>query len=201
MQGKRLLLAVATCGLATLSITTPAFAVMMSVPMGWYLEANAGSGHLSNESFPGHTSSSGIGGNANLGYKFMPYFGLEIGYSRYPNTSVKDADQTTAANVKHYSYDIAARGIWPISDSGFELFAKLGVERIKSSVSISNEMAALDLGIGSGSHSSTGLYTGVGGQFYFMPELAFVVQWQRAQGSSSTGTEDLYSGGISFLFA
>lgn len=196
MQGKRLLLAIA----AISGFATPAFAVMMSVPMGWYLEANAGSGHLSNFNYQGSTSSSGIGGNANLGYKFMPYFSLEVGYSRYPNTSIK-VDDDSIASVKHYSYDIAARGIWPIADSGFELFAKLGAQRIKATVSVTDEVTAAALDIGSGSHSSTGLYSGVGGQFYFMPELAVVVQWQRALGSSSTGTEDLYSGGISFLFA
>jgi hypothetical protein len=41
---------------------------------------------------------------------------------------------------------------------------------------------------------------GVGGQLNIMPELGIVVQWQRAQGSSSTGTEDLYSVGLAFMF-
>lgn len=198
MQGNKFLLA-AVGVLAAISIATPAFA-MMSAPDGWYLEANAGSTHLSDANFPGSSSSSGIGGNGNLGYKFMPYAAAEIGYTRYANTSIKDNDQTKAANITHYSYDIAARGILPISDTGFEGFVKLGAQRIVSSVSITNDEAADDLGIDNTSHSSTGLYIGLGGQIYFSPEFAVVAQWQRAQGSSSSGTEDLYTLGISFMF-
>lgn len=199
MQFKRLLLA-ALAGLTTLSVTAPVYAIAMSAPNGWYLEGNAGSAHLSNTNYSGSTSSSGIGGNANLGYKFMPYVGVEVGYSQYPNSEVKDSVGTKAAIIKHYSYDIAARAILPVSDSGFEGFAKLGVGRMQSSTNIEDETAANNIGFESGSHSSTGVYMGVGASVYFTPELAGVVQWQRAQGSSSSGTEDLYSIGISFLF-
>ncbi|VVC76828.1 hypothetical protein AQUSIP_21550 [Aquicella siphonis] len=199
MQGKRLLLSLFS-GLAAVSIAAPAAATEMSAPNGWYLEVNGGSAHLSNTNYPGSSSSSGIGGNGNLGYKFMPYAAVEIGYSRYPSTKITGENSTTAANVDHYSYDIAARGILPIADSGVEAFAKLGAQRIVSHVNISDNATADALGIGGGSHSSTGVYMGVGGQIYFTPELAVVAQWQRAQGSSSSGTEDLYSLGISFLF-
>lgn len=200
MQGKRLVLA--ALSVATLSLMQPALANMMSVPMGWFLEVNGGSSHLSNTNYPGTTSSSGVGGNANLGYKFMPYVAAEIGYSRYPNTSIKTfSNGTTAGEVKHYSYDLSARGILPISDSGFEVFAKIGAQRIMSRVSIQNSTAADEIGLGSGGHSTTGVYLGAGGQFYFMPEMAVVAQWQRAQGSSSTGTQDLYSLGLSFIFS
>lgn len=208
MQRKRLVLGVLSVA-AIMSLSSSALASMMSVPMGWYLEVNGGSGHLSNTNFPGSTSSSGIGGNANLGYKFMPYAAAEVGYSRYPGTKIKtntnDVDDlvpsgTTAAQIKHYSYNVAARGILPISDSGFEVFGKIGVHRLMASTSIDDDYAALQLGITSDSHSTTGVYLGAGAQYYFMPELGIVAQWQRAQGSSSTGTEDLYSLGISFIF-
>jgi hypothetical protein len=173
----------------------------MSVPNGWYLEGNAGSSHLSNKSYgAGNASSSGIGGNANIGYKFMPFMGLEIGYSRYQNTKIKAPDGTKAGEDKHYSYDIAARGILPLADSGVELFAKLGAQRIVSHVSLVDNTAANQIGLASSQHSSTGLYMGVGGQYYFWPELAVVAQWQRAQGSSSSGTEDLFGVGLSFIF-
>lgn len=196
MQGKKILAALSS--IAALTLTTSAFA-MMSVPNGWYLEANAGSANLSNKSYPGSSSSSGIGGNANIGYKFMPYLAGEIGYSMYPNTSIKNNAGTKAGSDKHYSYDIAAKGIVPISASGFEIFAKVGVARVANSMTINNSAAASAMGLSSSSHSATGLYLGAGGQYYFMPEMAVVVQWQRAQGNSSTGTEDLLSGGFSFI--
>lgn len=198
MQGKKLLAAVsATAGLL---LTTSAFA-LMSVPCGWYLEANGGSASLSNKSYPGSSSSSGIGGSANLGYKFMPYLGGEIGYSLYPNTSIKAANGTKAGTDKHYSYDIAAKGILPIAASGLEAFGKVGFNRNVTSMTINNSAAANSIGLGTGSHSASGLYLGVGLQYYFMPEMAVVAQWARAQGNSSTGNEDLLSAGISFIFS
>jgi hypothetical protein len=176
----------------------------MSIPYGWYVEANAGSSHLSNKSYgSGSASSSGWGGNANLGYKFMPFLGLEIGYSQYAKTTIQTPsgpDQQKAAQDNHYSYGIWARGILPIADSGVELFGKLGAQRITSRVTIQNQQAANQIGIGASRHGSTGLFIGIGGQYYFYPEIAAVVQWQRAQGNSSTGTEDLYSIGFSFIF-
>lgn len=195
MQGKKILLTVLG-GIAAISIGSSASALEMSAPNGWYLEGNIGSAHLSNTNFGGaSTSSSGLGGNANLGYKFMPYAGMEIGYSQYPTTKINASDGTRIGSAKHYSYDIAAKGIIPISDSGFEAFAKLGAQHIQSR--LTNDDSSFDI---SGSHSSTGLYMGVGGQLNIMPELGIVVQWQRAQGSSSTGTEDLYSVGLAFMF-
>lgn len=199
MHNKKLLISV-VCGLAALSVVTEVYAIM-SVPYGWYLEGNAGSSHLSNKSYsPGSSSSSGIGGNANVGYKFMPFMGLEIGYSQYATSNIKTQNGTKAGQDTHFSYDIAMRGILPISDSGLEAFAKLGAERITSHVKLIDNNAANQIGLTGSRHSSTGLYMGAGGQFYFYPEFAVVGQWQRAQGSSSTGTEDLYSLGFSFIF-
>lgn len=196
MQGKRLLMT-AINGLL-LGITTPALAIM-SVPYGWYIEANLGSTSLSNTNYPGSLSTSGLGGNANIGYKFMPYLGMEIGYSRYQNSTIKQ-NSTKAATVKNYSYDIAGRGILPIAASGFELFAKLGVQRLNAHVSVNNTAAANSLGISNTSRSTVGLYFGGGAQYYFMPELAVNVQWQRAQGNNQTGNVDLFTGGLSFIF-
>ncbi len=196
MQGKKLIAAISS--VIACIVTTSAIA-SMSVPDGWYLEANGGSSHLSNTNFPGSSSSSGIGGNGNLGYKFMPYLAAELGYTRYQNTTIK-VRNTKAGTVKIYSYDLAAKGIVPIATSGFEVFAKLGVQRLNSKTTINSQRAAFLLGISNTSHSATGLYYGVGGQYYFMPELAGVIQWQRAQGDNSTGTLDLYSVGLSFIF-
>jgi hypothetical protein len=199
MQGNKWLLAVVS-GVAAISLASPAMATMMSAPDGWYIELNAGSAHLSNDDYPGSTTSSGIGYNGNLGYKFMPYVGVEGGYSTYPDTKIKNEAGSRAADVRHYSYDLALKAILPVSDSGFEGFAKIGVGRMVSNIKISDAAVATPLGVDNGSHSSTGVYMGVGAQFYFTPEIAVVAQWQRAQGNSSTGSEDLFGIGVNFLF-
>lgn len=198
MQGNRILLAM-VAGFSVCAMTTPALAIM-STPCGWYIEGNLGSGHLSDLNLPGDTSSSGLAGNVNLGYKFMPYFAAEVGYFQFSETEIKNDFGTKAAKVNHYAYDLAAKGIVPIIDSGFELFAKAGIERNIAKTTIQDTPAANALGVGSGNHSTTGVFLGVGGQYYIMPELAVNVQWQRAKGNSNTGTLDLYSAGISFIF-
>ena len=199
MQGKRLLLAIVS-GVAALSIAAPALA-LMSAPMGWYLEANGGTTKLSNKSYGnGSSSTSGLGYNANLGYKFMPYFETEIGYTKYPDTKIRGHNSMSAGTDSHYSYDLAFRGILPAADTGFEAFAKVGIGRTSSHVSLANSAVAANIGLASGSHNGTGLYVGVGAQYYFMPEMAAVLQWQRSYGNSSTGNLDFLSVGISFIF-
>jgi len=197
MQGRKLLAKVS--GVALLCLASSSFAVM-SIPYGWYIEGNAGSSHASNTNWPGSTSSSGIGGNGNLGYKFMPFFGLEAGYTQYANTSIKNGAGAKAATVKNYSYDLAGKGILPIGSSPFELFAKVGAARVNAKTSVNSATAASALGISSSNHSATGLYYGIGADYSILDALQLVAQWQRAQGNSSTGNYDLFSGGLTFIF-
>jgi hypothetical protein len=197
MQGKKFLVKLAG---AVLFFSAPTAFAAMSIPYGWYVEGNVGSSNLSNTNYPGSTSSSGIGGNANLGYKFMPFFATEIGYTQYASTSIKNGAGTKAATVKNYSYDLAGKGIIPIASSPFELFAKVGVQRINAKVSVNSSPAAVGLGVSSSNHNTTGLYYGIGGQYSMIPALGLVVQWQRAQGNSTTGNEDLFSAGFNFIF-
>lgn len=198
MQGSKLLKRL-LAGFSLLMLTVPAFAEM-SLPYGWYLEANLGSTKLTGDPYPGSTSSSGTGYNANLGYKFMPYVAAEFGYTGYANVTVTNAAGTKAGIGKYNSYDVAAKGILPFYDSGFEAFAKLGAQRLSSRMTIQNQTAATGLGLGNGGHSTTNLYYGAGLQYYFMPEFAVNGQWMRANGNSSTGTETLLSAGLSFIF-
>lgn len=200
MQGfKRALPTIA--GLLTLSFASSAMAVM-SAPYGWYAEVNGGSSSMTNKSYPASvsSSSSGVGGSGNLGYKFMPYFAVEGDYSQYPNTSLRNGSGTEVAEDQHYSFALDAKGIFPVSDTGVELFAKLGASQLRSSIRILNDTAASAAGIQRTSHSNINAYWGGGVAYYFMPELAVNGQWMRAQGSSGTGTLSLLSLGITFIF-
>lgn len=174
---------------------------IMSVPYGWYIEANAGATKIFDQNFPNvaSTSTSTLGGNANLGYKFMPFFGMEIGYTQYANTTLKNSVGADAATVRHFSWDLALRGILPLSDNGVEILGKIGISRANSRTSIDNSAAATSINITSSSkNANTGLYLAAGAQYYFTPELAVVALWSQAQGNSSTGTLVLYSLGISY---
>lgn len=199
MQGKRLLLTLS--GLIALFVTMPAFAAM-SAPDGWYVEGNIGSTKITDKDYPGNESTASLGGSGAVGYKFMPYLGAEVGYTQYGNTTIKDPSTggTKAGTDRHYSYNVAAKGILPIAESGFEAFTKVGVGEVVSNMSINNAEAAANLGLDSERHDDTSYYLSIGGQYYFTPELAVVVQWAQAHGDSSTGTMALTSVGLSFIF-
>ena len=198
MQGRKFLLAVLG-GLVVLSVASPALA-SLSAPMGWYAEGNVGLTRLYNQKYSGSVNGAGIGGNLNIGYKFMPYFTAEIGYTLYANNSIDASDGVKAANNKHYSYDIAAKEIVPIAYGGAEGFAKIGVQRLSSQISVTNNDAASDIGLTSKHNSVTGLYLGAGIQYYLTPDMACVLQWARAAGNNSTGSMDLWSVGVSYIF-
>ncbi len=198
MQGTRFGLALFSA-VAALAIS-PAYAIM-SAPDGWYAEGNVGKANIANDTLPGSHSQTGVSGNLNVGYKFMPFFGMEIGYSRFASMTIKDGEGNKAGDASFYSYDLAGKGIVPIVDSGFELFAKVGVNRMNQHISINDNNVAASIGLTRTQHSNTNYYLGLGAQYYFIPEMAGVLQWQHSEGNSSTGDADFYSVGLSFIFA
>jgi len=196
------IVAFASACIATICATTSVFAVA-PLPNGWYLEGNGGYSSINNGNYVSGSSISttGIAWNLNGGYKFSPFFGGEVGYTRYSNSAAK-VNAVKVAKATYYSYDIAGKGILPIGDSGFELFAKLGIARLNAKVSSTNSSYAIANGINvsTGTNASTGYYFGLGADYSFLPALALNGQWQRAKGNNKTGTQNLYSLGMSYLF-
>lgn len=171
-----------------------------SVPDGWYVEGNLGSSRANNVDYGSNTSanSSGFGWNVNGGYKFLPYFGAEAGYTQYAQNDVTSSG-IKVANVSHYSYDLAGRAILPVGDYGFELFGKLGVARAHSHVANSASVPGVVVSY-TGTNNNTCAYFGLGADYNFIPSLAAVVQWNRARASNSIGNLDLYSIGLQYIF-
>lgn len=185
-------------GITTLSIATSASAAV-TLPSGWYAEGNLGTSKTHVSSPGTSVGNSGFAWNVNAGYKFMPFFAGEIGYTRYATADIK-LNGTKIAKDTLYSYDIAGKGILPISDSGLNLFAKLGIAR--SSAHIVNTNAAVGTVSNAGSSFTTGVYYGLGGEFSFLPNVGVNLQWARAKSKSSTGGNlDLYSIGVSYIFS
>lgn len=201
MQGKQLLRLFMVM-LPFTCCSTPAFAVMMSIPYGWYAELNGGVTNISDQGFTGNVkSSSGLGLNVNLGYKFMPFFGAEAGYTGYSKITIENQFGTTIGEITHYAVNVAVRGIVPVVDSGFEAFTRVGYAWQWANFSISNPTAAAIIGATSSRKTGNGFYFALGGQYYLSPEMAVNLQWARAKGNNSTGTIDLYSIGVSIIFA
>ncbi len=192
----------ALAGVVTTVVASSAMAVA-PLPTGWYLEGNVGSSKVNDVNFVANSSltNTGVAGNLNLGYKFIPFFATELGYTRYSDSTSK-VNGVKVATTKYYSYDIAAKPLLPIGDTGMELFAKLGVAHLNSNVSNSNTTYTSTHGIvvTTGTSNVNGYYFGLGADYSFMPAVAVNGQWQRAKGNSRTGTQNLYSIGISYLF-
>ncbi len=170
-----------------------------AVPYGWYGEVNVGQSRTTGVTyFPGSSvTENGFGFNLDLGYKFIPYFGAEIGYTSYADASAKLGGVKIAKNT-FYSADIAGKGIVPFSDSGFEVFAKLGLAYMHAHLTAPNTVPGVT--VSTGKNSSTGLYFALGGDYAFTPNLAANLQWARARGSSNIGNLNLYSVGLNYTF-
>jgi hypothetical protein len=187
---------------AFFSISAPVWAAC-SLPKGFYLEYNWGATRSMGKSYPGVTTidNSGTGWNGTMGYKFMPYVALEGGYTRYADARLQNSEGTTAARDQHYGVDVAVKGIYPIMATGLEVFAKLGVDRLVSSIGyVDAAAAAVDsLTFDTEAHSAMGLYLGGGVYYAATKSLGFNMQYERANGNSSTGNMDLISIGISYI--
>ncbi|EKD73964.1 MAG: hypothetical protein ACD_45C00124G0004 [uncultured bacterium] len=175
------------------------------VPVGWYVEGNLGSSRLTNTNYVsganGSPSSSGVAWNVNGGYKFMPYFATEAGYTKYSGATSK-ASGTTVAKNSSYSYDVAAKGMLLLGDSNADLFAKIGVARLNSNVTIRNQsfVTANGITVNNGKSRTTGYYFGLGIEYSFWSNFLVNTQWQRARGNTHTGNMDLFSIGAGYIF-
>lgn len=172
-----------------------------AVPFGWYVEGNVGSSRANNVTYTPSTttiSRTGLGWNLNLGYKFIPYFAAEVGYTSYADTIAK-VGGTKVADDAHSSYDIAGKGILPINDSGFEMFAKLGLARAHSHVTAPATVPGVN--VATGTNNSSGLYFGLGGDYTLLPNVTANLQWARVKGNSSIGNLDLISAGVAYTFS
>lgn len=188
------------CGLSLIGVT--AAKAVLPLPSGWYLEGNIGMSKATSKSYPGVYSKkeTGKGWSVNAGYKFMPYFGLEAGYARYAPTRLNSPLETVARD-SHTSIDIAAKGMLPFGCSGFELFAKLGVARINSQIGVIDANGASTFGMtfNTSGQSATGLFAGLGGEYYFTPSIAANIQWNIAKGNSKTGNLQVLTAGLSYI--
>lgn len=196
------LIALAALGTLAISATTSSFAIC-PLPMGWYGEADAGYTKLTGKNY---TNSSSIktdapGWQGAIGYKFNPYVAAEASYSLYADTRIRNSLGVTAARDKHRSVNLTSKFMLPIKDTGFELFAKVGLSQIKSKIGrIDSGAAAVNnMTFDTSNKTSVGPFWGVGGEFYFTPNVAGVIQYQQARGSSKTGNLAFASVGLSLL--
>lgn len=149
------------------------------VARGGYADINVGYSKVYNSDYI--DSVTGLGLNFNLGYKMMPFFAFEAGYTTYGASK----SSFTGANA----FDAALKGIIPFVEVGMEIFAKLGPVYVTNS----------KLPDGVSSHT-TNVYYGFGGDYAWTPGMLITLQWAQANGNSNTGNFQLLSIGATYIF-
>lgn len=203
-------------------LSTPVLAAQ-SVTTAWYVEGNVGgTTQPKNITIYGNAVDIGVprkmGYNADVGYKLSQYFAVELGFTNYSPPNVyeflSDGNDNDIngyykiGNMNNAAYDIAGKFIFPVYDTGLEVFGKLGVSYLMSTFSKGNviDIYGDNDEWGEGfitipqSHYATGLYYGAGFAYYFEPEWGVNIQYAQANGTSSTGSYGLISGGVTALF-
>lgn len=176
-----------------------------SAEKGWYVGGNVGIAGLNNTDYGQNSSThgSGFGFNFNVGYKFIPYFGLETGYSNYATTDIR-AYQSTVAQTQPYSLNLAAKAILPMPLTEFELFLKLGYAWVSENFTTFDQATinTYNLSVPSGRKTSSDYFYGLGAEHYFTKQTSIILLWTEAYNPSGvTGTLDLYTIGINHIFS
>jgi hypothetical protein len=168
----------------------------------WYVELNPGYSAVNGVAYPGKVYHSGFGGNITFGYKFNPYIGLDVGYTYYSDVRIKAPTGQQVAFSQHYSYDMAAKLMLPIAQTGVNVFGRGGMGRIRSYTHVKNEAVANlnHYTFNAGVHTRTVPVYGAGAEYAILKNLEASMEWMRAQGNNTTGQLDLYSLGLTYLF-
>lgn len=145
---------------------------------------------------PGNT---GIGQRIFMGYYMSSYFGYEGGFTHYapsiynPSVSANNG----SPNIRENGFDFVVKGMYPIKDSGVDVFAKGGVAMIKTSL-------AGSIAEGEGTTSGSNLYirptATVGVGYDFTPNWVFDLSYSRVFKGGAFQNADFISFGISYHF-
>jgi opacity protein-like surface antigen len=171
-----------------------------SIPAGWYVSTDLGLTRFYGKTYPDSSSikTSGKAWGASAGYKFLPYFGLEGGYTRYMDTRIRDEDTITIGRDRHYGINVAGKFIYPIGNCGVEIYGKLGATWLHSQI---GKVDPDYVGVfNTSTQTAVGFYWGAGAEYFFTTNVGVHLQYAQAQGNSNTGTMGMGSIGFSFLF-
>ena len=192
---------------STLAMTTSAYAILP----GFYVGAQPGYSmlHYNNSTLNATTSSinnNGFGARVYGGYQFSQTWSTELGFEQFAvatfsNVTANNGVSNIYGTAKINAIDLVGKLTYPLSNSGFEVFGKLGGAYTIASISnvISNN--------GGPNSTNKFLFTyGLGLSYDICPEIGTDLTWMRIQNSGSNNNTtsitnaDLFSAGISYYF-
>lgn len=193
------------------------FSTMATAEIKPYVGLNLGNSNIKASNKTDRTSFSenmGLGGSLSAGVMFNKYIGAEMDYyyfgskkyndgsTQYPNIQTKDSSDAFGGAVK---------GVYPIENSGFSIYGKLGYAKASTnSISTGSDAVVSKIDpVKSYNYSNSLMLTG-GVQYQLDTHLGFNVQYDWLQGKvnqtltegtySFTSTKTLISAGVNYLF-
>lgn len=213
---KGLAIGVAT---AALFATGAAFAQTAQVPdRGFYIGGDLGKssgpgngdidGSFANQGIPGTSSSvdnDQIGWGLQLGYRFSRNWAAELGYREFGDFDYTTGTPTGGSingSYKVNAWSASGLYLFPIANSNFTLYGKLGLTRTDTNRDVNSQSPGLTA-TGS-SANRTGWLAGLGAQYDFSRAVFTRLAWDHYDrvGDSSTGKSDMdaFTLGVGFRF-
>lgn len=111
-----------------------------------------------------------VGVKINAGYRFLPRFGVEVGYASFGDAEVSGNGARVTANPK--SYYVALTGS-VLSRGPFELFGKIGVANTATEIAASYQgLAAIE------DQKETTALIGFGGAYALSEEVSAIAEYE-----------------------
>ncbi|MDR3477719.1 MAG: outer membrane beta-barrel protein [Gammaproteobacteria bacterium] len=104
----------------------------------------------------------GLSGRVFAGMNFIPYFGMEIGYTRYArsyyNATLPEFSENSSLAYYVHSYDVVAKGYLPLARSGFTVYILGGASRVAETIKFHDEGIPLNGQIAQAGDGSNHVY-------------------------------------------
>lgn len=165
------------------------------------------------------SSENGLAGRLYLGYQFQTYLAVELGYTLFNDDEGKISasghlpignfsfeDKTT---ISEHAVDLSLKGLLPLGDSGFTLYAKGGAAYITAEFETKTQLVGGAL-IGSLTPNFTAPASdkhtensfrpvyGAGISYNLNDNLSMDISWTRIQGDSKIKDADLAAVGLTY---
>ena len=126
-------------------------------------------------------------GYINLGYNFFPYLGAEVDLTQWGRQNVSSFANNISTqtgqwrgNLNSYSYGVNGVAYLPLLNDKFNLFAKLGLAKVHSTMEVNDPNGSIFFNPGSYQLTSTepGLIYAIGALYQFNRYVAGELEWK-----------------------
>jgi len=175
------------------SLASPVYAISNGPYFG-FQAGSTNTHYTASQTTTASPSNTGIGARLFLGYNFNPYAAIEGGFTHYAASTFNNVSNTAnKPTIRENAFDFVGKGIYPISTSGFAVFAKAGLSVMRVSYAGSLNTS------GNGSTTTNARpIIGVGASYDINQHLVTDLSWTRVLSGGSVQSADFMSLGIAY---